>query len=71
MFTVEAMRQVNDEIQRQLRADKSKSTRFITVPMPRRTNCECRKPKPLLAEGAARDLGFDPAQAFMIGDKPC
>jgi phosphoheptose isomerase len=33
--------------------------------------CACRKPGPLLIERAAADLGFDPAQAFVVGDKPC
>ncbi|WP_207264400.1 D-glycero-beta-D-manno-heptose 1,7-bisphosphate 7-phosphatase [Desulfovibrio sp. Huiquan2017] len=32
-------------------------------------NCNCRKPKPGLMQRAAAELDFDPAQAFMIGDK--
>jgi phosphoheptose isomerase len=32
--------------------------------------CACRKPGPLLVERAAADLGFDPAEAFVVGDKP-
>ena len=31
--------------------------------------CDCRKPLPGMIVQAAHDLGFDPAQAFMIGDK--
>jgi len=31
--------------------------------------CRCRKPEPGLMEQAAEDLGFDPGEAFMIGDK--
>ncbi|MEF2229736.1 MAG: HAD family hydrolase [Pseudodesulfovibrio sp.] len=31
--------------------------------------CVCRKPEPGLVERAARDLGFDPARGFMVGDK--
>ncbi len=34
-------------------------------------NCSCRKPRTGLIERAARDLGFDPRQSFVIGDKPC
>jgi D-glycero-D-manno-heptose 1,7-bisphosphate phosphatase len=30
--------------------------------------CACRKPKTELVERAARDLGFDPSRAFLIGD---
>jgi len=33
--------------------------------------CGCRKPRTGLMERAARELGFDPAAAFVIGDKPC
>ncbi|MGA2327975.1 MAG: HAD-IIIA family hydrolase [Bryobacteraceae bacterium] len=32
--------------------------------------CACRKPEPGLAERAARELGFDLAEAFVVGDKP-
>lgn len=31
--------------------------------------CDCRKPAPGLMERAAAELGFDPAQCWMIGDK--
>ena len=30
--------------------------------------CGCRKPEPGLVDRAARDLGFDPGEAFVIGD---
>ena len=33
--------------------------------------CTCRKPLPGLIERAAADLGINPAQSFVIGDKPC
>ena len=33
--------------------------------------CSCRKPLPGLLLQASRELGFDPAGAFVIGDKPC
>lgn len=32
-------------------------------------DCDCRKPLPGLALQAAKDLGFDPSRAFVIGDK--
>lgn len=31
--------------------------------------CECRKPKPGLLLQAARELGFDPRESIVIGDK--
>lgn len=33
--------------------------------------CQCRKPLPGLLERASREQRFDPAQSFVIGDKPC
>ncbi len=32
-------------------------------------DCACRKPKPFLIEKAARELGIDVAQSYMVGDK--
>lgn len=34
-------------------------------------DCGCRKPRIGLIERAATELDFDPAAAFVIGDKPC
>jgi len=31
--------------------------------------CECRKPGTALLDRAGRELGFDPAESFVIGDK--
>jgi D-glycero-D-manno-heptose 1,7-bisphosphate phosphatase len=33
--------------------------------------CDCRKPGPGLVRQAAADLGFDPVEAFVLGDKAC
>jgi histidinol phosphatase-like enzyme len=33
--------------------------------------CSCRKPLPGLIQRAVADLGIDPAQSFVIGDKAC
>jgi D-glycero-D-manno-heptose 1,7-bisphosphate phosphatase len=32
-------------------------------------DCSCRKPRPGMVEQAVADHGFDPARAFVIGDK--
>jgi|SRR5579859_2623343 len=34
-------------------------------------NCACRKPRPGLVHQAVAEHGFDPAQAIVVGDKPC
>jgi len=33
--------------------------------------CQCRKPEPGLVWKSAAELGFDPQQAFVVGDKLC
>lgn len=33
--------------------------------------CFCRKPLTGLIDRSAKELGFDPASSFVIGDKPC
>jgi D-glycero-D-manno-heptose 1,7-bisphosphate phosphatase len=33
--------------------------------------CDCRKPQPGLVRQAAAELDFDPADAFVLGDKAC
>jgi D-glycero-D-manno-heptose 1,7-bisphosphate phosphatase len=33
--------------------------------------CDCRKPRPGLVRQAALELGFDAAEAFVLGDKAC
>jgi D-glycero-D-manno-heptose 1,7-bisphosphate phosphatase len=44
---------------------------FYVCPHGPDETCECRKPEPGLARAAAVELNFDPAAAFVIGDKPC
>lgn len=71
MFTLAALTEVNDELQRQLRGAEVQIDSFYFCPHAPEDSCECRKPKPLLAQQAARDFGFDPGEAFVIGDKLC
>ncbi|MEM9805571.1 MAG: D-glycero-beta-D-manno-heptose 1,7-bisphosphate 7-phosphatase [Cyanobacteria bacterium P01_D01_bin.56] len=33
--------------------------------------CDCRKPRPGMLLQAAQRFHFDPAQCFVVGDKPC
>ena len=34
-------------------------------------DCGCRKPRAGLVATAAAELGFDPTDSFIVGDKPC
>jgi histidinol phosphatase-like enzyme len=44
---------------------------FYVCPHAPDEDCLCRKPRPGLIERACAELGLDPAQSFVIGDKPC
>ncbi len=55
-----------------LLADEGVSLAGIYVcPHVAEDNCNCRKPRPGLAHGAAAELNFDPTASFVIGDKDC
>jgi D-glycero-D-manno-heptose 1,7-bisphosphate phosphatase len=44
---------------------------FYTCPHHPDDCCACRKPLPGLLHKAAKDLGFFPAESYVIGDKAC
>jgi D-glycero-D-manno-heptose 1,7-bisphosphate phosphatase len=44
---------------------------IYVCPHTEKHGCDCRKPRPGLVRQAAADLGFDPADAFVLGDKAC
>ena len=44
-------------------------TGFYYCPHAPDDNCECRKPKPLMALKAAREFNIDLAESYMVGDK--
>ena len=43
-------------------------TRFYVCPHRAGDGCACRKPEPGLLREARRDLGFDPAATWLVGD---
>ncbi len=56
----------------QLLANKGVSlTAYYVCPHTPDDNCDCRKPQPGMVQRAAEELHFDPAESFVIGDKPC
>jgi phosphoheptose isomerase len=62
---------IHAELERRLAASGVKIDAFYYCPHVPEDHCDCRKPKPLLAERAASDFNFDPRRSFVIGDKPC
>jgi D-glycero-D-manno-heptose 1,7-bisphosphate phosphatase len=68
-FTVDDMERVNDRMIELLAAEGVRPDGLYFCPHAPDAGCPCRKPKPGLVERAARELGFDPADGFMIGDQ--
>jgi len=44
---------------------------IYTCPHAPEEACGCRKPLPGLIDRASKEIGLDPAQCYVIGDKPC
>jgi D-glycero-D-manno-heptose 1,7-bisphosphate phosphatase len=70
-FTEADLHRVNDRLRALLREGGVDWDGLYYCPHAPNAGCECRKPKPGMALQAARELGFDPRQAVVIGDKAC
>lgn len=70
-LTLETLAGIHAELERRLAAGGVHIEAFYQCPHLPEDECDCRKPKPLLAERAAADFGFELSRAFVIGDKPC
>ena len=62
---------IHDRLAELLRNEGAYVDRIYHCPHAPDAGCQCRKPVRGLVDRAATDLGFDPAQSFVIGDKPC
>lgn len=62
--TKEIVQAINEKIQRDLPVDA-----IFTCWHDRQDYCECRKPKPGMLIQAARQLGIELNQSFMVGDR--
>ncbi len=70
-FNLAQVEAVHARLRELLRAQGVELDGIYTCPHTPGDGCECRKPRPGLLLRAARELGFHPADAFVIGDKPC
>ena len=68
-FTLEDVGRVHERMAELLRAEGVEVDGIYLCPHGPDEACDCRKPAPGMARQAANALGFDLAQAFMIGDK--
>lgn len=70
-LTAETLAVIHAELERRLAEGGVKIDAFYHCPHIPEDHCDCRKPKPLLANRAAADFNFDLQHSFVIGDKPC
>lgn len=70
-YTLQDAEAFNNELAARLNSNGIKVEKFYMCPHhPEITgDCSCRKPKTKMVERAVQKLGFNPAEAFFIGDK--
>ena len=68
-FDLARLEQIHDRLRALLAAEGVTVDGIYICPHGPEDKCTCRKPLPGMVEQAVAEHGFDPAQAFMIGDK--
>ena len=68
-FTFEEYSKINQHFIDLLAPSGIEILKVCTCPHRRADNCDCRKPKPTMILGAAKEFGFDPKDCFMVGDR--
>lgn len=69
-LTIDAVTRVNARMTEILAAEGVRLDGVYFCPHAPDAGCRCRKPRPGLVERAARELDFDPARGFVVGDQP-
>ncbi len=67
-FTEETLKAIHDKMNREIEAAGGHIDAIYYCPHRPDENCACRKPKTLMGERAAKDLGIDLSESFMVGD---
>jgi D-glycero-D-manno-heptose 1,7-bisphosphate phosphatase len=68
-FDAAAVERVNEKLIEILSAEGITFAGVYYCPHVDADECRCRKPRPGMAERAASELGFEPAESFVIGDR--
>lgn len=68
-FDLARLEQIHDRLRALLAAEGVTVDGIYICPHGPDDDCTCRKPLPGMVQQAVAEHGFDPAQAFMIGDK--
>lgn len=69
MFSLEALQLMNLRLQQMIEDQGARLERVYFCPHRPEEHCLCRKPNTQLLWEAAAELGFEPSQAVVIGDK--
>jgi D-glycero-D-manno-heptose 1,7-bisphosphate phosphatase len=69
MFSIEAVERMNTKLMEMVSQAGARLERIYYCPHRPEDACRCRKPRTQLMADAASELGFDPHQAVVIGDK--
>ncbi len=68
-FAIDAVTRVNARMSELLAAEGVRLDGVYFCPHAPDAGCRCRKPRPGLVERAARQLDFEPAHGFVVGDQ--
>jgi phosphoheptose isomerase len=69
-FNLDRLNRIHDRLRHLLQDEHVTLDAIYYCPHTPKDECACRKPKPQMAFDAARDFGFDPGSAWVVGDKP-
>jgi D-glycero-D-manno-heptose 1,7-bisphosphate phosphatase len=67
-LTPERLEAIHTRLASMLAAEGARVDAILVCPHAPEEGCGCRKPAPGLARAAAERFGFDPADAFVVGD---
>jgi D-glycero-D-manno-heptose 1,7-bisphosphate phosphatase len=68
-FDRATLKLIHAELTRRLEEQGVRLDGIYNCPHRPEDGCRCRKPRPGLVERAAKELGFDPARCWVVGDK--
>lgn len=71
LFSTEQVEQVHQRLRQLLEVEQVQLDGMYFCPHSPEVGCGCRKPKTELVEQAARELGFETRQCFVVGDRTC
>lgn len=70
-FSLDRLAEIHDRLQYLLAEESVELDGIYFCPHTPADDCRCRKPRPGMVEQAAREHGFDPSDAYVVGDKRC